>query len=110
MTTNPNLPNPPHQARIDLTTQSPEIRTARRVLARLSTQPGPHGPRAAVALAVLDTVHPPYPPIEELPADTVIPLTLAVEALRAALLAATTLPEAVRLGEAALELPAPDGA
>lgn len=92
-----------------LTLESPQIHTARRFLARLSTQPGPHGPEAAVALAVLNTVYPPYPPVEELPPDTLVPLTLAVEALRAAIQAATTLPDAIRLAEAALELPAPDG-
>lgn len=107
MTANPNTP---HETRIMITPQSPEIRNARQVLARLSTQPGPHGPRAAVALAVLDTVHPPYPPVDELASYTAVPLIVAVEALRAAIVGATTLPEAIRLGQAALELPAPDEA
>ncbi|MGF1653955.1 MAG: hypothetical protein ACFCUP_11645 [Actinomycetales bacterium] len=89
-----------------MTTASP-----RRSLAGLSTHAtGPDGPRAAVALAALDSVLPPYPPVDELPPDTAVTLTHAIEHLRAAAHATTSLPEAIRLADAALELATPLGA
>lgn len=89
--------------------QTPPLRYARAVLAALTRRPGLAALPAVEALATLDLVQPPYPPVEELPDDTAVGDDDALDALAAAVQQAADPAEAARLVDAAESLRTPAG-
>lgn len=87
--------------------QTPQLRHARSVLAALSRVGGWDGLPAAEALDTLDWVHPPHPPVVELPADDVVSEQDGLDALAAAALVAVDPEEASRVALAAESLRTP---
>ncbi len=89
---------------MDITPETPQLHKARAILARLSDQPGDDAYPATVALATLDLVHPPHPPVGELPSDVSVSLTEALDALAAAICVVEDPDTAARLAEASRTL------
>lgn len=87
--------------RIEVRAQSEQLAWARSVLAALCDRPGPAGVAAVEAFCVLDDVEPPYPPLVELPAGTVLVDQDGIDALLAAVDTAAGVEELGRLAQAA---------
>lgn len=85
--------------------QTPQLRHARSLLAALTAQPDLDALPAIEALATLDQVHPPLPPVDQPPPRAT--LDEALTALAAAAQTATDPREAARIAEAAAALHTP---
>lgn len=89
--------------------QTAKMARARSVLAALARVGGLDGLPAGEALDTLDLVHPPYPPVLELPDDVVVTEQEGLEALQVAAQVAVDAQEAARVALAAesLRIPVP---